>query len=85
MRQLMGNQPSSIVRLRRKPTGTKDNVMSNCVRIGIQVPRRLLGSRIGMHPHACKVVSEALSHVLPQCRLQRPAGTGKDAVYAGRC
>ena len=36
----------------------------------------------GMHPHPRKVMSKALLHVLPQRRFQRPARTGKDAVYA---
>ncbi len=33
--------------------------------MGIHVPRRLLGSCLGMHPHLAEVVAEALFHVLP--------------------
>jgi hypothetical protein len=65
MRQLMGKQAPPLVRPRREPARTKHNVVTYRVGIGVYVPSRLLGGRIGMHPHSGKVVSEALLHVLP--------------------
>ena len=82
----MGKQPPPLVCPLCKLIRAKHNVVSYRVRTGVHIPHRLLGSRAGMHPHAGKVVAEALLHVLPHRRFQRPAEAGKDSVYAGgRC
>jgi hypothetical protein len=59
MRQLVGNQSPSLVRPRRKLTYTKNNVVTQCVRMSVHVLRRLPGGPAGMHPHSGKVVAEA--------------------------
>src|SRR5712691_11014574 len=83
MRQLVSKQSAPAVRARGKLIRAEHNVVSYCVSIGADISRRLLGSTAGMHPHARKVMTKALLHVLPKRRVQRPAGAGEDAVYAG--
>ena len=48
-------------------TRSEHDVMSHRVSEGVHVLRRLLGSRVGMHPHLGEVVGETLFHVLPYC------------------
>lgn len=61
----MGDQPPSLVGTRFKLPCAKHNVASHRVGIRVYVPRRLLSSSTGMHPHSGKIVTEALLHVLP--------------------
>lgn len=81
MYQFVRYQPPSHVRLRYEPTRTKHYVVTHCVLMGVYVSCRLLGSRVGMHPHLRKVITEALLHVLLQRRLQWLASPGKRLVY----
>jgi hypothetical protein len=73
MNQLMGNQPSSLLRLRCELTRRKHHVVSNRVSLGVHVARRLLGNRVGMQPHSRKVLSKARLHERARCRIQRLA------------
>src|ERR1700751_800636 len=81
----MGKQPSSFPRPRREPTGPKYNIISNGISIGAHFPRRLFRGGVEMHPHSGKVVAETLLHILPESRLKRLAGAGKDLAYTGNC
>jgi hypothetical protein len=36
-----------------------------------------------MNPHPREVVAKALLHILPHCRIQRPARASENAVYTG--
>ena len=73
MRQFVGEKLLPRARPGRKPTYPKGDVMSHRVSVRANVLRRLFGRRPGMHPHPGKIVAEALFHVVPQRRFQRPA------------
>src|SRR5579884_3361461 len=69
MCQLMRQQAASFVRPGRKAARPKNKIASH---------------RISMYSHTGKVPAEVLFHVLPQCWIERHAGTREGAVYAGR-
>jgi len=64
MRQLMGKQPSSLVRPWGELTRSENNVVPHGVGTGIYVLCRLLSSRAGMDTYPGEVMAEALLHVL---------------------
>jgi len=86
MRQLVRNQLSPVLRPRHKTPRTKYDVGTYGVGVGVYVARRSVGSSIGVHPYAGKVVAEALLHVLAQYGLKWSAWARENSVYAGgRC
>ena len=59
VRQLMGDQPSPLVRPRNKPARAKHHLVTHRVGMGIHVPRRFGGSIIRVHPYLTEIVTEA--------------------------
>jgi hypothetical protein len=64
MRQLVRQQSPSLARVRFELPRTKHQIVSYRVGTRIHIPRRLLGSRAGMHVHSRKVPAKALLHLL---------------------
>lgn len=83
MRQFVGEQPAPFMRRGREPTRTEHNVVPDSVGMDAHIPRRLIGSPIGMNAYATEVVVEALLHIVLQGPLQRRARSIKHAVHAG--
>ena len=64
VRQFVRQQVPPGGRVRRRRIAAEDDVVAERVGACVHLPRRLLGSRTGMHPHLGKVVAEALLHIL---------------------
>jgi hypothetical protein len=62
----MSNQAPSLVSPWRKSTRIEHYLVAHRVRMGVHVSCRLLGSRVGKHPHPAEVV--------PEPRLEEGAG-----------
>jgi hypothetical protein len=84
MRQLVREQSSSLTRVRFELARTKHQVVSYRVGTRIHIPRRLLGSRAGMHAHPRKVEAKAPFHFPLYRRVERLACAGQGVVHTGR-
>jgi hypothetical protein len=84
MGQLMSNQPLSFMSLGCELAGTKDNMVSDRIRLCIDMPRRRCCRIAYMHPDSGEVVAKPLFHDLPYRGLQWPACAGKDVIDAAR-
>jgi hypothetical protein len=80
VRQFMGEKSFSIAGVRRIPALTKNNMFSDGVGIGIQIPGRSLRLGAGVHAHIRKIMSETRLHKRANIWIERMSRRSQDRV-----
>src|SRR5262245_49781401 len=82
MGELVGEEAAALRRPRRILARRKRNIAPEREGACVDAPGRRARGPVRMHPYPREVAAKALLHVLPQRRLQWPAGVGEGTIYA---